>query len=278
MRSIALTLILFVCFSPKIFGQNRFFWNQYGAGNPAATGTNSDLDISSITDYYGHSIFSERLNAEARIKKLHGAVGAGYRLFANNNFNDYLVSNPYLNYSFHIKTGENSLLAFGANVDFSDTRRSHMNADQTGVITTHYKETRYGLGAHFQYKRLKAGVAISTYDDGPFSESGVELSDLYIDYTFKFGENWQLQTAAHAGSYRVAYFDRGNTVMARAIYKNKYWFGASLAEESEVGLMAGINLNDRWNIGYSIGTRISGGSINYITSQSLVVRFQMPWK
>lgn len=272
MKSIQLFTILSLCFSSQAFSQETLFWSQYAAGNPAATGINSDLDVSSITSYYGNKLAMERFNADARIKKLHGAVGVGYRYLSNQRFGTYQMNNPYLNYSFHIKTGENSMLAFGAGVNWIDNRSTY-----PGVSTTlHSQETSYSLGTHFQYKRLKVGMALSTFE-GDYNKTGVEISDIYADYTFKFGDNWQLHTAAHLGNFRTSNY--GNTILARAIYKNKYWIGTSYTDDREVGFMAGINLNDHWSIGYSMGVRFSNGlGGNQIANQNLLVRFQMPWK
>lgn len=193
MKSFRSIIIILCCFSSEVYGQGGFFWTQYAAGNPAATGVNSNLEISSVTSLTGKSIIRERINAEVRIKKLHGAIGVGYRYAQNRTY--YQSSNPYLNYSFHIKTGENSLLAFGASVEFAEYKYSNGSSS-----AQRFSEMGYGIGAHYQFKGLKVGIAAKMYNNHYGLRYG--LSDVYVDYTLKLGDNWAINAAAHAGDSR----------------------------------------------------------------------------
>lgn len=274
MRSLLPILILSICFNIRTHAQGGLFWNQYAAGNPAATGIGSALDISSITSYEGNALLQERLNADVRIKKLHGAIGAGYRYAQDRSY--FQMSNPYVNYSFHWKTGENSLLAFGAGLDYSDYKYQDGNSTiyQDGYAT-------YFFGVHYQFKGLKVGVAAEMFQYESYYGSKrmqFDLSDAYIDYTHKFGENWAVNVALHGGNSR----NYGASVMARAIYKDKFWFGIQAGEGNGEGILLGVNLNNKWSLGYSIsaGTETYGiySSRYHITSQSLLLRFQLPGK
>lgn len=274
MQSLRLIILLSLCFNFRAHAQGGLFWNQYSAGNPAATGVSAAIDISSITSYAGNSVLHERLNADVRIKKLHGALGVGYRYDQNKNY--FQAHNPYLNYSFHWKTGENSLLAFGVGANLVNVRYNNGNDP---VFADGY--AFYSGGVHYQFKGLKVGVAAEMYQyklyDGSKRMRFV-LSDLYIDYTHKFGENWAVNAAVHGGNSQ----NSGASIMARGIYKNKFWFGLQAGDGYGEGILLGVNLNDKWSLGYSISANkdlYNFTSNNYrITNQSLLVRFQLPGK
>lgn len=67
-------------------------------------------------------------------------------------------------------------------------------------------------------------------------------------------------------------------IMARAIYKNKFWFGAMAGQGNGTGAVLGLNLNDKWSLGYSISATNSSNRGFEIANQSLMLRFQLPGK
>jgi hypothetical protein len=96
--------------------QNNMFPNYYGSYNPATAGLLYRQDAALTTalqrsgqntqlNYYG--------NVNARISAIHGGLGVSFeRSQYNRNFSDQLN----LNYSYHMRLGENTVLAAGASV------------------------------------------------------------------------------------------------------------------------------------------------------------------
>jgi len=84
--------------------------------NPAATGLDDEIGICSTTAIHRRGIVSEQFSADLKSKKLHGAVGFGYSTMIHGYY--YRASNPYVNYAFHARTGENSLLSIGTGLSY----------------------------------------------------------------------------------------------------------------------------------------------------------------
>lgn len=256
---IALFMVFFTTFINLRSHAQGFFWTQYEADNPAAAGVNTKLSITSVSGTTGNNWVSERISAQARIKKLHGGVSAGYRYdgWFDNRFRQ---TNPYANYSFHINTGANSLLAFGVGAEWNRWHYNYSEDDYTENFV-HYK-----AGVHFQYKGFKVGVAASTFQNGNQTRFG--LSDIYLDYTKAIGENWTLNASAHLGRY-----DPG--VQLRATYK-KYWFGVNYGFYQGAGVMAGMQINDKWSVGYSFNMANLDYGQKLSLSHGLLLRFRLP--
>src|SRR6218665_256444 len=251
-------VIVFTSFQSQAQG---FFWTQYEADNPAASGVNSRLSVSSVSSFRTGGVLSERISAQARIQKLHGGISTGYRYMGR--FNGYYrQSNPYLNYSFHVKTGENILLAFGVGAEWTQLHYGYGE-------TTDFEEkwVNYRTGVHFQYKGFQVGVTGSTYENGGKTRFGI--SDVYADYTTRIGQSWELNAGLHFGKY-----DSG--IMAKATYRNKYWFGVNYGFYQGIGIMAGMNVNDKLSIGYSFSVGNLGYNQKLMLTHGLMLRFKLP--
>lgn len=248
---------LILMFSFQVHAQD-FYWTQYANENPAAAGTDSRFAISSVAGLTGN-IITQRIAAEGRIKKLHGGFSAGYN-FQGRLDNDYSYSSPFVNYSFHIKTGENSLLAFGAGVEYYNQRFSPENHYR-------YEGIRYKSGVHFQYKGIKTGVAFETYEDAA-NRRHIALSNIYLDYTYKFGSNWALNASAFAGRFEAG-------VQLRATCKDKYWLSMSHSLYKKAGATIGMNITENLSLGYSIGMEYwrPGGELRF--QHGLMVKFRL---
>lgn len=251
-------LAIFILGSGTSYGQADFFWNQYSVYNPAATGTDGRMNLQSVTSSYFGSGLSERVSADFKSKKLHGGIGGGYATYINGN--QYQNHNPYLNYAFHAKTGENSTLSIGAGLQYHRSIYKPTNGGSDA-----YDRLNTTTGVHFQVKNWKFGVSTDFYR----YDNRVRMSDvtLYADYTHKFNENWSMNTSllTQFNKYGV-----GGILMTRATYK-QLSFGMSGGLE-QIGGFAEYTFKKNWSVGYQVNFVSKYGLYNH----SLMLKFKLP--
>lgn len=233
-KSLLVALILCPGFS---MAQNPFYWQQYGSYNPGAAGVEDSLTfISSLSTFDRYTISRSSMNY--RSKKIHGGLSAGYHglykkdSYANNGLN--------LNYSFHAKLGERSVLGIGVGMNYNNMRYL-----QDGKVVYEGNDYTGSFGVHFQSGRLRAGTSFTpTFNVQGFGQQ-LGWSSVYADYTFKLNEKWGLQTGLAAGP-QFSYL----TFTAK--YTDKLWFGTNLGR-SDQNVFVGMNLKQGVSLGAAVG-------------------------
>lgn len=268
-RSTIVSLSMLMALSVSTaYTQTDFFWNQQSLYNPAATGLDDKISIRSTTTIHREGIVSEQFSADLKSKKLHGAVGLGYSAMIPGDY--YGASNSYVNYAFHARTGENSLLSIGTGLSYH--KRSMISSSQTVYRS---EGLAWSLGAHFRYKNFNAGVSTSLLtNDGIHYHVGIET--LYADYTFKLKNDWSLKVAGIATGSPNALYGYRNALTVSARHKD-FSFGASRFSNGFGGFVE-WNATEKLALGYSINfAHPTYTSPRYeLFGQALHVKFRIP--
>jgi len=252
--------------SETAWSQNNFLWQHYSLLNPAATGINHQFDVSATGFITGPSTWGTMMNADLRIKKLHGAIGISNHSF--NLPNNFSSNSSRFNYSYHLRFNENSTLGIGTGI---------------GVITNYFKYNTYQpngiraytgtFGAHYKWKNLQVGIANTIMTDPGFSR--IHLSTLaYADYTWEINSAWKLNFSV-IENLDNHQFNLG----VRATVYDKFWFGIN-RENNRFGTQIGYNFTKNFSVGhaFTIENINSNQLQNSRISNSLNLRFTIPSK
>jgi len=243
MKSTLKSLLVGLTFcSASAFGQNPFYWQQYGSYNPGAAGIEDSLTFISSMNFNNHFL-SSRSSMNYRSKKIHGGLSASYIGITNRDW--YANNGLYLNYSFHAKLGDKSTLGIGAGFNYNNIRYL-----QDGTVKHEANAYSGTLGVHFQSGRWRAGTTFTPRFEGNDFIYQLGWSSLYADYTFRLGEKWGLQTGLAAGP-------DFQFLTLTAKYGDKLWFGANLGFNNH-HVFAGVKLKQGITLGASGGVYTYG--------------------
>jgi hypothetical protein len=216
----ALFLFFFHCQLNHVHSQGAMFWQQKVVYNPAFSGIENKLDVSSTiqftqpVDYFSQKLtgFHSNLFFNKRSDQLHGAFGFGgsYRQVSNDG-ETYLKSFSFTtNYSYHVRFNENSILSIGANFLVGASTRNEENDPtcSTCDFSPDPKKTigsSFNLGVVFNYKNFEIATALPyvisilaipgnvTY---PYYNEGVSGNlrpFISASYDMNFYKNWSLK-------------------------------------------------------------------------------------
>ena len=261
MRYLVLGLLMFPLIS---FAQNSMFWNHYSVTNPAATGLVSDhYGFASYAYYRPTNLFSGwNLNAgyDAKLESLHGGLGLNVSSnklawFGNNSAN--------LNYSFHQKLGEKNILALGVAAGMLN----RYNDDYDTILTAR-SDTQFNLnlGTVFKGKNLELGVSCTQLNQPTFGDSlkmkMLATFILYGQYNFRLSENLDLIP-------RLQYLKQDGfdqlKLNATLLLKKQYWCGIGYFYNDAVSFMAGVDLSEKFRLGYSLEISTHSISVNRLS-------------
>lgn len=246
-------LFLTICVS-RAFAQTNLYWTNYALYNPAATGMANVHDFSATTTFKRDRYWSQNAMYQGRIKALHGAIGVGGS-FYESKYHSGSVS-PMVNYSFHLQTGEETTLGFGANATYVPVYY-HPNGD-----------ILMGLGTHIRHKTFNAGLSVQTYPKYLGQKVYQKFfTTLYADYVWNASEKFAL----HPSILIVGDFGLTTTVSVRGIFLQKYAIGASVSDYY-YGATAGLNLGKHVSLSYGIEFNTGKSYFYAMTGQNRIVR------
>lgn len=258
---ISLSILLF---NESVWTQNNLLWQHYSVLNPAATGINHQFELSTTGYLAGPTAWGSIMNADLRIKKMHGAIGVSNHSF--NLPNNFSSNSSRVNYSYHLRFNENSTLGIGTGI---------------GVITNYFKYDTYQpngiraytgtFGAHYKWKHLQVGITNTVMTDPGFSR--IHLSTVaYADYTWEINSAWKLNFSVmeNLDNHR---FNLG----VRATVHDKLWFGIN-RENNSFGTQIGYNFSKNFSVGHAITIQNSYLLQNSRISNALNLKFTIPSK
>jgi len=234
------------------------FWNNYSYFNPAMSGLNyrhegtftarNQWPSSSINPMTFFGSYSAKVNA------LHGGAG----ITAMNDRNSYYSgSKIMLNYSFHMQLGEESVLAIGAaagifhvktqfeKLTFPEIYAYEMNGTGTAFNSN--------IGIAYRFKKLNVGASITNLNEPSFPSGTARVSAarnywFFADYLLQLSPGFALKPAA---LYQTDGIVQSAQASLRAILKGKYWLGVNVRSRDTFGAMVGVDLKEKFRIGYS---------------------------
>lgn len=260
MRSFILGLLLFPLFS---LAQNSFFWNNYSITNPAATGLNAR--------HYGFATYSFNIDPyfkswdlaagyDAKLASLHGGLGLNVTSGRFAWFGSNLAN---LNYSYHQNIGENNILAFGVAAGMLNIFNEELD-----TIYEARSETQFNLnlGTIFKGKNIELGISCTQLNQPSFGDSikfriGPNLV-FYGQYDFRLSNKFNLIPRFQFSNNNGFSSIKLNTTF---LFKKQYWCGIGYFHRNTFSLMAGVDLFEKFRMGYSLELPFHSISQNRMT-------------
>lgn len=236
--------------------QNNMFRDYYSVYNPAMSGVIAKQDAGLTAVYqplrYSNDYQGYYARYNSRVDKLHGGIGVN---FSRVQYNKYSTNQLNVNYSYHIRTGEHSLLALGVSVGLLNYR--YPTPGYTTENTNIERGTGFtsGFGIAYRYKQFHTGVSINNLNEPLIKTANTTMRlqrtyAFFADYTWNISENLALQPSVLIQSGGKNLSNTSIEGSLRAILKDKYWVGISASNNTR-GIMLGYDFNDRFSLGYS---------------------------
>lgn len=236
--------------------QSNMFRDYYSVYNPAMSGVMAKQDAGLTAIYqpnkysYDYQGYYARYNA--RVAQLHGGIGVN---FSRGQLSRYADNQLNVNYSYHIRTGEHSLLALGVSAGLLQygyptpgySMEEGKIENGTGITS--------GIGISYRYKQFHTGISINNLNEPLIKTANTSIRfqrtyTFFADYTWNISEKLALQPSVliQSGEKNLSHPSIEGSL--RAILKDKYWVGVS-ASNTTMGIMLGYNFNKRFSLGYS---------------------------
>lgn len=267
MKKLLLTSFLLL-FSAAAFAQQdkllTQFWNAYQDINPGAVGLEYKHQATALyrnqwdkvngapnTFTANYGIRLDAINSGLGLVFVHDAIG-----FARQN-------NAILNYSYHIKLGEKSILALGIGLGIINFGMDPVWIPPTNVqdpsLPTSSSGTNFDMNLGVVYKRDKLSVGFSTTHLNQKSISTVNYSTarhyiLFGMYQFDLGTDFYLKPQVVMRTDAVKFSADINVL---AYFKNKYWAGMTYRTSDAIAFMVGWDILEKFRIGYSYDLTIN---------------------
>lgn len=253
-------------FSESVWTQNNLLWQHYSVLNPAATGINHQFELSTTGYLAGPRAWGSIMNADLRIKKMHGAIGVSNQ---NMTIRDFVTANTSrFNYSYHHQFNENSIWGIGVGLGTQNIQFHKTTLYPEGNIA--YTGT---IGAHYKWKQLQIGIANTLMTDPGFGK--VQLSSLAIaDFTWEINSAWKLNFSVmeNLNNHRF-------NIGVRATVHDKLWFGIN-RENNSFGTQLGYNFSKNFSVGNAITIQNNNSNLfqNSRISNAMNLKFTIPNK
>lgn len=256
---------------------NSLFWNNYSTVNPANTGFDSRIFLSTqIKTYqdYKFSVLPKWTIAEVRIAKDH-AIGIQTSQFSDRT---RVNSRLGLNYAYKLYVNDDHFISFGVSFAtagqvydesryvFFDPRQAQgeLMYFQRPPIQSTDNSYAFGLGIQYRRKRLTAGFSIQNLNEPAYVHSGVDASGEAIELK-------DVQPRAFYGmiEYAIIVSDKVKLIPRSMVFSQARFnyinasFNMDLADVWQVGfgvrgntqatwtLMTGLTVLKNWRLGYA---------------------------
>ena len=241
--------IVLICFTNASAQQQTLygmFWNNQTYYNPGAAGL-----------FYDHSAFatlrqqnpdlkyalkSILANYSGRFDKIHGGAGVNYE-YKSDSHSD--IHRATVHYSFHLKTGENSVLGIGISGGIHDYQLQY---DSPNVPARQVS----GIGSFgLNWKRKELNIGLGLMDVIQIEKKFYETARYYVahaSHNFQLSEKFGLRPHLMISTDFV--FSDLNASM-QIYYANKYWIGASVRNFNSFGVMFGWDILEKMRLAYN---------------------------
>ncbi len=233
---------------------STMFWNNYTAFNPAAAGLHykHQATASYRSNFEASSVSQQTFaaNYNAKVKILGGGLGINYSLIDYNAGKQNRVS---LNYSYHIKLGDNYTLGAGASAGVVnvDTRIyvGSLGAEPT-LITSNKTAFIANLGVMLKSEKLTVGVSSTLLNNPDFDAAfNAPRRNFHVnaDYIFAITRKVSLKPQA----LFTTDMDFSSLDLNMLAYIGKFYTGVTYRFRDAIGVMAGYEYKNMFRIGYS---------------------------
>jgi type IX secretion system PorP/SprF family membrane protein len=255
--------------------QHGTFSQHYSLYNPAATGLLNRQEANLTTtfqQYNKNTLTNYYANYNARVAKIHGALGVSYY---RRQYNRASYDDLNLNYSYHIRLGENSTLAAGISVGRTSITAPSILSDPSKI----YKGYAFnvGFGLSYTYKNFHAGVSVQRINEPklsaelPFGPRRLtRMYSFYVDHTWEVSDRFKLQTSVLLRTGTPGYGSLNASL--RGTFRNGLYVGISSTTYGGYGATVGYDFKNGFGIGYTYEQRPTGES--KITN-GLTLRFRV---
>jgi type IX secretion system PorP/SprF family membrane protein len=278
----SITTVLFLSLAAVVAAQHvpstTLFWNNYSYFNPAMTGLEyrhqAAVNCRSQWNQVTGAPSTLVAGYNARIAKLHGGLGIT-GMYQSIGYNKVLGT--LLNYSFHWKLAEESVLAFGGAAGIFSANLGNYDfifpAEYENIGQDQRKLTA-NAGVAWHFRNLNTGFSIVQMNRDLKKYAihySVEPEYLFFaDYLLRLSENASLRPA-------VLFRTDGNSTQTelsiRGVLKNKYWAGVSYRTPDAICFMAGWDIKERYRIGYAYDLVRSKLYNGYMASHEIALGF-----
>lgn len=175
-------------------------------------------------------------------------------------------------YSYQLKINEKSRLAFGVNAGISQVnsnlREVKVWDTEDPIYANNLSQTlpRIGAGIYYFSDRYYAGIAVPTLlSHEPGTTFNIDVSKntfvrrhyiMSAGAVFDINNEWKIRPSFLLKYTKAAPLE--GDINASAIFKDAFWFGASLRTGDAVALILQYQTNNYFRVGYSYDIGISG--------------------
>lgn len=231
------------------------FWNAKTYYNPAATGMYFKHQSTTLGRWQnvgvGGQSVSQLLGYAVRFDKLHGGVGVNY---LHEEIGSYKYNKVKLNYSYHIKTKKEHVLAFGISAGFNQMKYEGsflLGVSEDNILPLIASAEGFTGDLGIAYSTGKMNLALSgtqlTFSSlGSYEEAPHVV--FMTDYIFGSEEGFQLKPQLFVMS---DFIKTTLDVNGMLYWKQKIGFGVSYRSSEEIGFSVNWDLMKKFRIGYS---------------------------
>ncbi len=260
-----LIVFLFSIASATSFSQTEptygLFWNNYSLFNPANTGLDYSQYVAVNNKYEGLRRYAPSknmaVNADIKLKDLHGAVGIGYLGADNGGWSK--INRAYFTYTYHHQLREGKILSAGASVSYDHHKYTF---DQSRPEYSYIKGyPNLNVGVCYKSESLKIGLS-STHLRQPIISNYLRLGlrQYYLlgSYSVDLADWLKWEPSLLFMAYRskdlsrlITYDHVSYDFNNRLTFEDFLWIGGTIRAMSEVGLQIGVSVKQKFNIGYA---------------------------
>lgn len=285
MKRILITLVLFTTTISLAQSEPQFtmFWNNYSMFNPANTGLHYK--------HYGNMVYRAQWDKvenapnsftglyEAKLDSINSGVGVGYLRDVNGFFDNNRV---YVNYTYHSKgniLGGN--LSYGASIVYSQLKFNpnyivicdgcEVQPDSfLPVVGTSQGKLNLNFGVAYKRERLEVGLSSTQINQPFYDEINFQNARHYfgmVSYDFKLSQNFDLKPSLFIKGVGSFYSLDLNALLT---FKKQYWLGVTYRKSDAFAFQGGIDIKEKFRLGYSYDLLTSALS-NYTSGSHEIV-------
>lgn len=264
MKKYILTVLLIRAALPGFSQQSSIstmFWNNYSILNPAASGLyykyRGSVHYRNQWDKVNGAPNTLSASYDMKIDSWRSGIGVNYVLDAIGFAREHRIN---LNYSYYWKIGETGILSTGISVGILNLSPSGNWASPTAVndpTLSSWRGTGLAINAGVIYKNrnFSAGFSVTELNEPDInSYSTPRHYNLCADYVIDLSDKLYLKPQ---GMFRTDAVKYAADVNLLIYYNKQFWAGMSYRTSDAVAWMAGVDIFEKFRVGYSYDLTIN---------------------
>lgn len=291
MRNIkAFAFLSFVLFTSSVFNKSyaqqepqfTMFWNIYSIQNPAATGIfkKHSASVEGRNQWVGLSGNPKTITAfyDRKLENINSGIGGNYML---ESIGPSFIQKLRLNYSYQLNLENERVMSIGLaaglnrmTIDFS---KLFSQTPDPAIPNTKKSDNMFDLavGAMYKTPKLLLGASMTQINEAissAFYYKNVRHLFLSGSYVFPVSALVELKPGCYI---KTEFSSTQIDLNVLTIYKKIYWTGLSWRKNDAICMMAGIDINEKYRIGYSYDyttsslSKFSNGSHEFVLALML---------